>query len=188
MKRSIAVGHIVLLTFTLGAVGIEACGGGSPPAPQAPVNSIWPTSSAYPAATPAASATERVVPPTPAGCVDLSQGVAWSGEGVMLREGGVAGLKPAKAVCWVGADESSRVAKDADRFGLELGKGLADTEAAKMEAHVRALAGRRVKLSGTLHRTTRPTQDPPYPYVLDLSVTTIEADGKTIWPMPAGAP
>ncbi len=188
MKRTTAVGHIVLLTLTLSAAGIAACGGGSPPAPQAPVNSVWPTSSAYPAATPTASATERVVPPTPAGCLDLSQAVAWSGEGVMLREGGVAGIKPAKAVCWVAADESSRVAKDADRFGLELGSGLSDTEAAKVEAHVRALAGRRVKLSGTLHRATRPTQDPPYPYVIDLAVKTIEADGKTIWPMAPGAP
>ena len=106
----------------------------------------------------------------------------------MLRESGVAGLKPAKALCWVGAETSNRVAKDADRFGLELGKGLSETDATKMEAHVRALAGRRVRLAGTLHPTTRPRQDPPYPYALDLTVTAIEADGKTIWPMTADAP
>jgi hypothetical protein len=188
MKRSTSVASIVLGTFTLAAIAVQACGGGSPPSPQAPVNSVWPTSSAYPAASTSASATERVAPPTPAGCLDLSQPVAWSGEGTMLREGGVTGIKPVKAVCWVGAGESSRIAKDADRFGLELGKGLGDADAAKMEAHVRALAGRRVRLGGTLHASTRPRTDPPYPYVLELTVTTIEADGKPIWPPQPDAP
>jgi hypothetical protein len=188
MKRSSSVVCTLLATVTLAAVASQACGGGSPAAPQAPASSVWPTSSAYPATSAPAPAAERVVPPTPAGCLNLSQPVAWSGEGTLLREGGMAGIKPTKAVCWVGADESNRIARDADRFGLELGKGPADADGAKMDAHVRALAGRRVRLGGTLHTSTRPTQDPPYPYVLELTVTTIEADGRTIWPPKAESP
>lgn len=192
MRSSSLVAFTLLgAAFAAVAVSAVACGGGSPPAPQAPASTVWPTSSAYPAATVSAapSTTERATPATPAGCIDLSKPVPWSGEGTMLRDTGVPALKPVKALCWVGDGDANHLAKDADRFGLELGNGMSDTEAAKMEAHVRALAGRKVRLSGTLHASTgRPRTDPPYPYALDLTVTTIEADGKTIWPMNAAPP
>jgi hypothetical protein len=121
------------------------------------------------------------LPPAPPGCLRLEADAPWAGEGTLLREQSTFFLKLTKPLCWIAKGAPSP--RDDAKVHLVVGVGLGDADASRMDSQLRAIIGRRVKVTGSMHdASAHAAGATPPPSPLDLAVQTVDMGTTKIWP------